>query len=190
MSNQRMRDLFLESIERQRMGGDLVAGKRKKPAKKYSKATPAQLEALRKARKALKKKRGGDFEDVGDSAYRLFGAAYKNPISRAKKAIQYAKEDAEWDLDKGWLEKGNLTQQDIDNKVLRYVMANPGIPQKDINDYMAAEIKKAIAAKEYNKAYINYKEEEEKLKKGQLYLNLLRKYGIKPTAQDIKDLSA
>ena len=73
MSNQRMRELFLENIERQRMGGDLVAGKRKKkPVKKYSKATPAQLEALRKARKALKKKRGGDFEDTGDSVYKLF----------------------------------------------------------------------------------------------------------------------
>jgi len=170
MSNQRMRELFLEKIERQRMGGDLVAGKRRK--KKHTKATPAQLAALKKARAA--KKRGGQFEDLGDSDYKLFGAAYKNPLEQAAKKYYNNKKDEEWNLSEGWAAYGKMA--------------------KKLNE-MGAILASATGNEKYNvkapedATYAKYIREKKKIKQKLPYIRLLQKYGIKPTAADFDLLS-
>lgn len=171
MSNQRMRELFLENIERQRMGGDLVAGKRKRKVK-HSKATPAQLAALRKARKAKKKyARGGDFEDVGDSDYKLFGAAYKNPLEQAVKKYYNEKKDEEWRENEGWIAYGKMAKQLNDmGKILS--MANG----QKYTDYPV------------NDQYDDYIKEKKKLKRASPYIKLLSKYGIKPTLAELNQI--
>lgn len=184
MSNQRMRELFLENIERQRMGGDLVAGRRKRKAK-YSKATPAQLAALKKAR-AAKKRRGGDFEDLGDSDYRLFGAAYKNPIEKARKLQAELKQNEDWYEYDAWKAESKLIKQAaLDGLLL--AASKKGATPKEIDDAYVAYKKKLdddMPAK-----YKKYIKERSDLKKSKPYLELYRKYGVKPTLAELKALA-
>ena len=189
MSNQRMRELFLENIERQRMGGELVAGKRKR------KATEAQLAALRKARKAKKmmggarkrhyRKRGGDFEDVGDSDYKLFGAAYKNPLEKARKMYDEQKKNDEWYEFQEWKDVSKLAKKAaLDQYILE--LSKQNITQDEIN---AAKARYDAKIKNLPEKYTKYNDERKTLKIASPYIELYKKYGVKPTLAELKALA-